>query len=127
MAGTVSVVVPVKDGARYLGEVLEAVGSQRIEADVEVLVVDSGSRDDSVRIARDRGARVIEIAPSSFGHGRTRNMAAAEAHGDRIAFLTQDATPADDGWLARLVEPLDATERVAFRSAPTCRVPTPAR
>jgi O-antigen biosynthesis protein len=118
MAGTVSVVVPVKDGARFLGEVLEAVARQHIDADVEVLVVDSGSRDDSVRIAREHSARVIQIPPEQFGHGRTRNMATEEATGERIAFLTQDATPADERWLARLVEPLDAESRTGLSFGP---------
>ena len=115
---TVSVVVPVKDGARYLGEVLRAVNGQQIDAHVEVLVVDSGSRDESVAIAREHGARVVEIPPSEFGHGRTRNMAAAETNGERIAFLTQDATPADEGWLARLSEPLDAERRMGLSFGP---------
>jgi len=118
MGGVVSVVVPVKDGARYLAEVLDAVARQRIDAEVEVLVVDSGSRDGSVDIARGRGARLIEIAPDEFGHGRTRNVAATEARGARIAFLTQDATPAGDGWLAALVAPLDAHRRVGLTYGP---------
>jgi glycosyltransferase involved in cell wall biosynthesis len=118
MGGLVSVVVPVKHGARFLAEVLDAVARQRIDAEVDVLVIDSGSRDGSVEIARGHGARVIEIPPSQFGHGRTRNMAAAEAHGDRIAFLTQDATPAGETWLADLVAPLDAGQRVGLTYGP---------
>ena len=75
----VSVVVPVKNGARYLAELLDAISRQRIDAAVEVLVVDSGSSDGSLDIARAAGARVIEIEPSEFGHGSTRNLAAGEA------------------------------------------------
>jgi glycosyltransferase involved in cell wall biosynthesis len=68
-----------------------------------VLVIDSGSRDGSVAIARERaGVRVLEIDPASFGHGRTRNLGASETTGDVIAFLTQDATPLP-GWLAALL------------------------
>jgi glycosyltransferase involved in cell wall biosynthesis len=114
----VTVVVPVKDGARYLGELLEAVAGQRVDAEVEVLVVDSGSRDDSVEIARGRGARIIEIAPEEFGHGRTRNLAAERSAGDVIVFLTQDATPASETWLARLVAPLDPAARVGMSFGP---------
>jgi glycosyltransferase involved in cell wall biosynthesis len=88
---TLSVVIPVKDGARYLAEVLGALRG------VDVLVIDSGSTDDSVAIARAAGARVIEIPPHEFGHGRTRNLGAEQTEGDLIAFLTQDATPVA-GW-----------------------------
>lgn len=99
-----SVVIPTKDGARYLGEVLAAVRREAPEA--EVLVVDSGSRDGSVAIARAAGARVHEIAPESFGHGRTRNLGAEHTAGEVIAFLTQDATPAP-GWARALLAPFD--------------------
>ncbi|HVW19324.1 MAG TPA: glycosyltransferase family 2 protein, partial [Solirubrobacteraceae bacterium] len=95
---TVSVVVPVKDGARHLPEQLAALAA---EGPDEVLVVDSGSSDDSVALARGGGARVLEIDPASFGHGRTRNLGAESTSGDVIAFLTQDATPVA-GWLAGL-------------------------
>lgn len=118
MAGTVSVVVPVKDGERYLEELLGAVARQRIDADVETLVIDSGSRDGSVAIARRLGSRVVEIEPGEFGHGRTRNHAAELAAGDAIAFLTQDATPASDTWLASLVAPLDLEQRVGLTFGP---------
>jgi glycosyltransferase involved in cell wall biosynthesis len=115
---TVSVVVLVKDGARYLDELLVAVAAQRIAAKIEVLVIDSGSRDRSVEIARTHGARVLEISPEHFGHGRTRNLAAEQTTGAAIAFLTQDSTPADDRWLARLVEPLDVNSRVGMAFGP---------
>lgn len=102
MSERVSVVIPVKDGARYLAEVLAAL--EREGAD-EVLVIDSGSRDGSPTVARAAGATLVEIAPAEFGHGRTRNLGAERATGDVIAFLTQDATPAR-GWLAAIREAL---------------------
>jgi len=118
VASGISVVIPVKDGARYLPELLDAVRGQRVDEPVEILVVDSGSRDGSVEIARAAGAEVIEIDPGEFGHGRTRNLAAERASGRCIAFLTQDATPASDSWLAELVAPLDAAERVGMSFGP---------
>jgi glycosyltransferase involved in cell wall biosynthesis len=112
------VIVPVKDGERYLAEVLEALAGQRFDGELEVLVVDSGSTDGSLEIARLAGARVLEIPPGAFGHGRTRNFAAEHAGGEQLAFLTQDATPADEHWLARLVSALDEGERVGFAFGP---------
>lgn len=91
----VSAIIPVRDGARYLAEVLGALAREGVD---EVLVVDSGSRDGSVELAQAAGARVEQIDGSTFGHGRTRNLAASLATGDVLCFLTQDATPAV-GWL----------------------------
>ena len=66
--------IPVLNGARYLDEVLGAVRAQRVDAAVEILVVDSGSSDGSPEIARRHGAVVHEVAPEEFSHGGTRNL-----------------------------------------------------
>jgi glycosyltransferase involved in cell wall biosynthesis/GT2 family glycosyltransferase len=102
---SVSVIVPVKDGERYLGELLDAVSeqaSERPDLTVDVLVIDSGSTDRSVALARDAGASVFVIEPEEFGHGRTRDLGAERTTGDVVAFLTQDATPLP-GWLDSIV------------------------
>jgi glycosyltransferase involved in cell wall biosynthesis/GT2 family glycosyltransferase len=110
----VSVVVPVKDGARFLPEQLAALASEGVD---EVLVVDSGSVDGSAEIAAAAGARVISIAPAEFGHGRTRNLGAAQTTGDVIAFLTQDATPLP-GWRDALVAGFGLASRVGVVYGP---------
>ena len=115
MSGRASVVIPVKDGARYLAEVLAAVRAQ--EDGIEVLVIDSGSSDGSQEIARAAGAELLSIAPEQFGHGRTRNLGAERTSGDPICFLTQDATPTP-GWLAALREALALDERVGAAFGP---------
>jgi len=101
---SVSVVVPVKDGGRYLAELLAAVpAASSSGVPVDVLIIDSGSTDDSCALARATGARVVEIDPATFQHGRTRNLGAEWSTGDVIAFLTQDATPVP-GWVDALLE-----------------------
>ena len=111
---SVSVVVPVKNGARYLGELLAALAR---EGPDEVLAIDSGSRDDSVAIARSAGARILEIAPEQFGHGRTRNLGAQSCSGELICFLTQDATPCA-GWLDAYRESFSLDQRVGAAYGP---------
>ena len=109
----VTVAIPVLNGARHLDEVLEAVRAQRIDRELEILIVDSGSTDGSLEIARRHGAVVHEIDRSDFSHGGTRNRMMAMARGEHVAFLTQDATPAHDGWLAALLEGFDQADDVA--------------
>ena len=117
----VTVVIPTLNGERFLAEVLDAVAGQRFAGRVETLVIDSGSTDATLRIVRDRPeVRLHEIPNAEFGHGRTRNLGARLARGRIVAFLTQDATPADDAWLGGLVSPLEeaGVEAVVGRQVP---------
>ena len=89
----VSVIVPVRDGARHLGEALESVLAQT-HPNSEIWVVDDGSRDESAAVAArfsDRGVRCVSQPPS--GAAAARNRGVALATGDFLAFLD-----ADDLW-----------------------------
>ncbi len=110
----ISVVIPVKDGERYLEELLRALAREGAD---EVLVIDSGSRDRSLEIARAAGVELLQIDPAEFGHGRTRNLGAERTSGELICFLTQDATPVP-GWLEAYREAFDLDERVGAAYGP---------
>jgi glycosyltransferase involved in cell wall biosynthesis len=112
----VSVVIPVRDGGALFGEVLHALSRQTVAH--ELVVCDSGSRDGSARLAREHGARVIEIAPERFSHGPTRNLLIRSAAGAHVALLTQDAVPAGERWLERLLEGFALASDVAIAYGP---------
>jgi glycosyltransferase involved in cell wall biosynthesis len=107
-------VIPVKDGERYLEELLHALAREGVE---EVLVIDSGSRDRSPEIARAAGAQLLEIDPGTFGHGRTRNLGAERTTAELICFLTQDATPCP-GWVDAYREAFSLEECVGAAYGP---------
>ncbi len=96
-----------------LEEVLEGVFSQKGVEAFEVVAVDSGSTDNSREILNRYPVRVEEIPPATFNHGETRNLGARLSQGTYLVYLTQDAVPGDDEWLARLVEPLREDPLVA--------------
>jgi glycosyltransferase involved in cell wall biosynthesis len=98
-----SIVIPTKNGAGDIGACLEAVYSQKDVGRVEVLVIDSGSTDNTVEIARRYPVRLERIAPETFHHARTRNFAASITAGTFLVFLSQDAIPASDTWLAAML------------------------
>lgn len=113
-----SILIPVKNGGALFGMVLDAVLQQQAPWPFEVIVVDSGSSDNSVLQAKQRGVQVIEIPPAEFGHGRTRNLLASKAQGDFLVFITQDARPASEHWLQHLVQACDSAPDVAGAFGP---------
>ena len=110
----VSVLFVTKNGERYLDEAVRRVRTQQGNFRLaEIIAVDSGSRDQTLPILAAHAVRVIRIPPQEFGHGKTRNLAAAQARGDYLVFLTQDATPANADWLDTLLAPLQADSSIA--------------
>ena len=76
-------------------------------------MVDSGSTDGTVALARRYGAVVHRIPKEEFDHGAARNLGVLRSAGEHVAFLVQDALPVDDRWLAAMVEDLDRDDAVA--------------
>jgi len=98
-----TIAIPTYNGIERIGELLDSCLRQEADFEFEVLVIDSGSTDGTLDAVRKRAAvRLHEIPKSSFGHGRTRNLAVEMARGDFVAFLTQDAVPADKHWLSEI-------------------------
>lgn len=90
MSAAVSVIIPVRDGARTLARSIKSVLSQG--DDLEVIVVDDGSTDGSAAIAESLGVRVFRHE-QSLGVAAARNRGIAESMCDLIAF-----NDADDAW-----------------------------
>jgi len=95
-----SIVIPTKNGGADIGACLEAVYSQKGIGPFEVIVIDSGSTDNTLEIVGRYPVRLERIPPETFHHARTRNYAAGLAKGEVLVFLSQDAIPASDTWLA---------------------------
>ena len=102
----VSVVLPTYQGRADLDRLLPALSRQTLWPEAELVSVDSSSTDGTLDALNQFGARVVRIAQSEFGHGRTRNQAVARARGTHVVFLSQDSIPRDADFLERLIEPL---------------------
>src|SRR5664279_4003666 len=113
-----TVFIPTYRGARYIEDLVRSVFAQTYDRDFEVLVYDTDSGDESPailqRLADEFGDRFRwkSVAKKEFSHGRTRAAAALDAHGEFVAFLTQDATPANGRWLYELLKPFELNERI---------------
>jgi len=105
----ISVIIPVYNYERYLGEAIESVLSQTYQ-DLEVIVVDDGSTDRSGEVAKSFAGRGVRYCQEVHaGIGPARNKGVELAQGEFIAFLD-----ADDRW------PLEKIERQlrAFENDP---------
>lgn len=112
----VSVVIPTLDAEREIEDLLRILESQSLKP-IEILVVDSESEDHTVAVVhRHAGVRILQIERRDFNHGATRDMALRETTGDFVCFLTQDAVPASDDYLARLVAPMIEDSDIALVS-----------
>lgn len=100
----VSVIIPIYNGAVRIERVLSILKKSSFVS--EVIIIDSGSTDDSVKIAAAYGAVVIETEKNSFNHGGSRTLAGKKACGDILVYMAQDAVPVNEHSIAKLVRPL---------------------
>lgn len=109
----ISIVIPVKNGQRYLAAALTAIFSQEIDAKFEVIIIDSGSTDKTVDIIRRYPVRFYQIDEKEFNHGLTRNLGISRSKGKYVILMTQDAIPYNDHWMQGLVNKFECDQRVA--------------
>jgi glycosyltransferase involved in cell wall biosynthesis len=87
-----SVIMPVYNHAEYLPQAIESVLGQSC-SDWELIIVDDGSIDDSLEIARQftrRDGRIKLLTQPNAGPAKARNTALAQAKGRWLAFIDSD-------------------------------------
>ncbi len=103
-----SVVIPTLNAGPVLDKVLAAATTQKAPWPYEILVIDSGSTDETLNtVAKYPSVKLHQIDKKDFDHGDTRNLGAELTSGEFIAFLTHDALPANDRWLFNLVTAIE--------------------
>jgi len=117
----ISIIIPTKDAGNDLPFLLKTLCSQKGFREIEVIVVDSGSKDDTIQVAESHNAIVIKIDPSEFSHSYARNLGAEHATGDYLLFTVQDALPPNSTWLYELFQVLKQENVVAVSCAETPR------
>ena len=113
MTPTFSVVIPTRNGAETLPELLDSLWAQRTTGSVEIIAVDSGSTDGTLELLKPRVNAVIPVDPRDFDHGLTRNLGVERARGEFVMLLVQDAVPVGELFLESLARPLTEDPEVA--------------
>ncbi len=106
----VSVVVRALNEEKWLGQALQACKSQSLYEgrELELVLVDSGSKDGTLGIAREHGCRVVHISKDEFTFGRSLNMGCEAATGDVLVFISAHCIPRNNDWLENLIRPIEA-------------------
>ncbi len=94
-----SVVIPAYNEECYIGDCLRSLSRQDYRGDVEVIVVDNNSTDDTARIARGLGATVVSEARPGVCFARQRGTEIARGE---IIVSTDADTTFEAGWLSRI-------------------------
>ncbi len=101
---SVSIIVRALNEAAHLPALLEGIAAGTRRPD-QVVLVDSGSSDDTVAIAKAHGVDVVHIAPEEFSFGRALNLGCEHAVCEVLVFVSAHVYPFDEHWLERLIEP----------------------
>ena len=112
---SLSIVIPAKNEAATIGTVVTT--ARESFPDAEIIVVDDGSTDDTVDVARGAGAIIVQH-PESLGNGAAVKTGARTATGDIIALMDGDGQH-DPTELAPLLEKLDQGYHMAVGARDT--------
>jgi glycosyltransferase involved in cell wall biosynthesis len=107
-----SIVIRAYNEEKHILRLLEGIRQQTIR-DVQVILVDSGSSDATLEIARNYGAQLVSITPQEFTFGRALNRGIAAAEADYVVIVSAHCYPVYPDWLEQLLKPLQ-DEHVAL-------------
>lgn len=102
----VSIVIRCFNEGRHLGRLLHGIVQQTVR-DVEIIVVDSGSTDGTLAIARRYPTRILSIKPEDFSFGHSLNAGCRAAKGEFIVIASGHVYPVYRDWLELLLKPLE--------------------
>ncbi len=112
----VSVIMPAYNAGATIGAQIDALSRQAKEADLEVLVCDNGSSDETLAIARGHADPALRLRVIDASHRRgpsaARNTGAAQARGDLLLFCDADDV-VEHGWVSAMTDALQVADLVA--------------
>jgi len=104
----VSIVLRTKNEGRFIQRTLNLIRKQVYDSAPEIIVVDSGSSDDTVVIAKAQAdLQLIQISPEDFSYGKSLNTGIRAASGDVVVALSAHAFPCEELWLRHLLKHFD--------------------
>lgn len=110
---TTTVVIPTYNAGQRFADLLDSLQTQTLKP-AQIIIIDSGSTDETCGVANQRNCKLITIDLADFDHGTTRNLAMSEVSSEFAVFLTQDVIPADKHMIAELIKPMQVDSNIAI-------------
>jgi glycosyltransferase involved in cell wall biosynthesis len=104
-----SIIIRSHNEERHIGRLLDGINKQELPngVNVEVIVVDSGSTDATVSIAKHMGAKIIHIKKEEFSFGRALNIGCQHASGDILLMASAHVYPLFTDWIEKMMHPFN--------------------
>lgn len=102
----ISIVIRTLNEERYLGELLEAISHQNCDFTHEIVLIDSGSTDNTLVIASKYNCNILHISRQEFSFGRSLNRACQASVGKYLILISGHCVPKGNLWMQTLVLPL---------------------
>lgn len=103
MAVDVSIIIPALNEEKYIGAALASIKRQKFSGSYEIIIGDGNSTDNTPKIAKSYGAKVVTEDYGTPSGGR--HAAAMSARGKYLLFTGADVEVAQ-GWMERMIAPL---------------------
>jgi len=103
MSPVCSIVIRAFNEETHISRLLDGIEHQSVK-DIQVILVDSGSTDNTAQIAKARGAEIVNIAPTDFTFGRSLNKGIARADAPIIVIASAHVYPVYPDWLSKMIE-----------------------
>ena len=107
-----SIIIRTYNEAKHLPQLLEKIETQQCSVTHEVIIVDSGSTDQTLTVADTFNTQIVHINKNEFSFGKSLNTGCDIASGNYLVFISGHCIPKNNEWLDQLIRPLNSSEIV---------------
>lgn len=101
-----SIIIRCYNEGKRIERLLDEIMQQTIK-DIEIIIVDSGSTDETLSIISKFPVKLVYISPNEFSFGRALNRGCEVANGDFLVFISAHCYPVNNNWLEELLVPFN--------------------
>lgn len=100
-----SIIIRVYNEEQHIERLMHGIVNQKTPFTFEIIVVDSGSTDNTVNLALRFGAKIIHISREQFSFGASINRGIEAAQGQYCVFISGHCYPEHENWLTNIIRP----------------------